>query len=90
MLLLGPGPFCFNLRSDATARAKVPVYDGPDGVAGFHDIFEDLVDDVFLEDPKVAVAEELFLERFELEAPRARHVADGEMAEVGQACFGAD
>jgi hypothetical protein len=63
------------------------VDDGPNGIAGFNNIFEDLVDDVLLEDAEIAIAEEVFLERFELEAARAWHVADGEMAEVGQAGF---
>src|SRR3569833_2024787 len=80
-----PWPFGFYIRRDAAAGAELAAHHSPHGIAGFHHVFEDLVDDVFLEDAEVAVAEEVFLERFELEAAGARHVADGEVAEVRQA-----
>ena len=88
-LLIRPWPFRFYVSGDAAAGAEFAADYGPDGIAGFHDVFEDLVDDVFLEDAEVAIAEEVFLKRFELEAALAGHVADGEVAEVGQAGFGA-
>src|SRR6478609_9307175 len=59
----------------ATTGTELASHDCPDGVAGFRYVFEDLVHDVFLEDPKIAVAEEILLEGFELEAPVAGHVA---------------
>jgi hypothetical protein len=80
----------FDDGGDAAAGAEVAYYFGPDGVGGFDDVVEDLVDDVFLEDAEVAVGEEVFLEGFELHAAVAGHVADGEAAEVGQAGLGAD
>jgi hypothetical protein len=75
---------------DAAAGAEVAYDDGPDGIAGFNDVVEDLVDDVLLEDAEVAVGEEVLLEALELEAALAGHVADGEAAEVGEAGLGAD
>ncbi len=79
-----------NDGGDAAAGAEVAYDNGPDGIAGFDDVVEDLVDDVFLEDAEVAVGEEVFLEGLELQAALAGHVADGEAAEVGEARLGAD
>src|SRR4051794_27358036 len=90
VLLIGPWPFGFYIGGDAAAGAEFSADYGPDGLAGFHDVFEDLVDDVLLKDAEVAVAEEVFLKGFELETASARHVTDCEVAEVGKACFGAD
>ncbi len=75
---------------DASAGAEVAYDDCPDGIAGFDDVVEDLVDDVFLEDAEVAIGEEILLEGLELEAALAGHVADGEAAEVGEPGLGAD
>ena len=83
------GPACLNRRADAAAGTEDSVDYGPDGVGGFDDVFEHLVDDVFLKDAEVAVTEEVLLERLQFEAAFARHVADGEHAEVGEAGFGA-
>jgi hypothetical protein len=80
----------FDYGGDAAAGAEVADYFSPDGVAGFDDVVEDLVDDVLLEDAEVAVGEEVFLEGLQLEAGLARHVANGDAAEVGEAGFGAD
>jgi hypothetical protein len=80
----------FDDGGDSAAGAEVADDDGPDGVGGFDDVVEDLVDDVLLEDAEVAIGEEVFLEGFEFHAALAGHVADGEAAEVWQAGFGAD
>src|SRR6202040_47741 len=80
----------FDDGGDAAAGAEVADDDGPDWVAGFDDVVEDLVDDVFLEDARVAVGEEVLLEGLEFEAAAAGHVADGEAAKVGEAGLGAD
>ncbi len=75
---------------DASAGTEVAYDDGPDGVGGFDDVVEDLVDDVFLKDAKVAIGEEVLLKGLEFHALLAGHVADGEAAEVGEAGLGAD
>src|ERR1700685_722378 len=80
----------FDDGGDASAGAEVADYLGPDGVGGFDDVVEDLVDDVFLEDAEVAVDKEVFLEGLQLHALLAGHVADGEAAEVGKPGLGAD
>jgi hypothetical protein len=88
--LFGPWPAGFNGCGNTAAGTEFAADNGPDGVAGFHHVFEDLVDDVFLEDAEVAVAEEIFLEGFEFEAAAAGHVADGERTKVRQSGLGAD
>jgi hypothetical protein len=75
---------------DAAAGTEITYDNGPDGVAGFDDVVEDLIDDVFLEDAEVAVGEEVLLEGLELEAALSGHVANGEAAEVGETGLGAD
>jgi len=89
-LFLRPGETSFDGGSDAAAGAELATDYGPGGIACLDHIFEDLVDDVFLEDAEVAVAEEVLLEGFEFEAAMARHVADVEDAEIWQPGFGAD
>ena len=81
-LLLRAGEAGFDGGVDTAAGAEFSADYGPDGIAGFDDVFEDLVDDVFLEDAEVTVAEEVFLEGLEFEAALAGHVADVEDAEV--------
>jgi hypothetical protein len=95
LILRAPGVFGagmegFDDGGDAAAGAEVADDFGPDGIAGFDYVVEDLVDDVLLEDAEVAVGEEVLLEALELEAGFAGHVANGEPAEVGEAGFGAD
>jgi len=80
----------FDDGRDAAARAEVADDLGPDGIAGFDHIVENLVDDVLLKDTEVAVGEEIFLQRLQLEAGLTGHVADGDAAKVGQAGLGAD
>ena len=63
---------------------------GPDRVAGFDHVFEDLVDNVFLEDAKVAVREQVFLPGLELEAAFAGHITELNNTEIGQAGLRAD
>ena len=80
----------FDNSGDSAAGTEVADDFGPDGIAGFNDIVEDLIDDVFLKDAEVTIGEEIFLEGFELEAGLAGHVADGDATEVGQAGLGTD
>ena len=62
----------------------------PDRVAGLDDIFEDLVDNVFLEDAEITVAEEVLFEGLKFEAECAWHVTNGENTKVRQTGFGTD
>src|SRR5271155_777543 len=87
---LWAGPAGFDGGGDAAAGAEIAFDYGPDGVAGFYDVFEYLVGDVFLEDAEVAVSEEIFLVGLEFEAQVAGHVAQRDDAEVGKAGLGAD
>ena len=80
----------FDNSGDSAAGAEIAYDFGPYGIAGFHDVVENLVDDVLLEDAEIAEGEEIFLEGFEFEAGLAGHVADGDATEVGQAGLGAD
>jgi hypothetical protein len=58
----GSGVEGFDDGGDAAAGAEVADDFGPDGVAGFDYVVENLVDDVLLEDAEVAVGEEVLLE----------------------------
>jgi hypothetical protein len=49
-----------------------------------------MVDDVFLKDAQVAIVQQIFLERFQLQAQLARHVTDFQHAKIRQAGFWAD
>src|SRR5580700_8465227 len=64
----------FDNSGDSAAGAEVADDFGPDRIAGFDDVVENLVDDVLLEDAEVAVGEEIFLEGLEFEAGLAGHV----------------
>ena len=89
-LLFGPRKTSFDGGGNAASRAEFAADYCPDGIAGLHYVFQDLIDNVFLKNAEVAVTEEVLLERFELEAAVTRHVAHVEDAEVRQACLGAD
>jgi len=89
-LRLGAWPAGFYYGGDAATGAEVALDYGPDWIAGFYYVFEDLVGDVLLEDAEIAIAEEVFLIGLELDAALARHVAQGNRSEVGQAGLGAD
>src|ERR1017187_7908156 len=57
LLILGPlllsrraGPAGFDCGSDSASGAELAAHQGPDRVAGFDHVLQDLVDDVLLED----------------------------------------
>jgi hypothetical protein len=84
------GPAGVDHRGDAATRAEITVDMGPDRVAGFDHVFEDLVDNVFLEDAEVAVREQVLFPGLELEAAFAGHIAELNNTEIGQAGLRAD
>ena len=47
-------------------------------------VLQDAVDDVLLKNPQVAISEQVFLQRLQLQAAAVGHVADGDHAEVRQ------
>jgi len=53
----GPWPTSFNRCADAAARAELAFHNGPNRFASLDDVFQNLVDDVFLEDAQIAKAE---------------------------------
>src|SRR5580692_1557448 len=83
-------PAGFDGGSDAAAGAEHALDHCPDRIGGLHDVFQNLVDDVLLEDAQIAIAEQIFLERLQFQASGPGHVADGEQAKVGQAGLGAN
>ena len=60
----------------------------PHRVRRLHHVFQNLVDDVLLKNSQIAIAEQVLLERFKLQAAFPGHVADGEHAEIRQAGLG--
>ena len=75
---------------NAAPGTELATHHGPDRITSLVHVFKDLIDDVLLENPKIAVTKEVLFDRLEFEATVAGHVADGENAEVGEPCFGAD
>src|SRR5215469_16723526 len=53
---------------DSATRTEVADDLGPDGIGGFDNVVENLVDDVLLKDAQVAIGEEIFLEGLEFHA----------------------
>src|SRR6266851_4028390 len=86
---LGPRPFCNDDRGDSAPWAEVSFDLSPHRARPAHDVVEYLVDNVFLEDPKVAVGLQVFFQGLEFKAQLGGHVADSDYAEVRQACLGA-
>ncbi len=80
----------FDDRVDTAARAPLGGDGHFLGVTGCDEIVENFVGHRFVEDPFVAVAEVVVLERFEFDALLARDVADRHGPKVRQPCFGAD
>src|SRR5579883_777279 len=76
-------------RAEAAAQREIADYRCGDGIGGFHDVAQHAVDDVLLKDAQVAVGEQVHLVGFELEAVAVRHVAQHELAEIGQTGLGA-
>ena len=61
-----------------------PLHHGPHWVARLHHIFQHLVHNVLLENTEISVTEKVLLQRLQLQASFARHVADGELSEIRQ------
>lgn len=80
-------PLGQDCRGDSAARTKLSVDLGPDWLGPLHDVFENLIDDVFLKDAEIAVGLKIFLQRFQLEAALVGHVSNFEHSEVGQPGF---
>src|ERR1039457_5160058 len=90
VLLLRTRPASFDRRRNSTPRPKIPFDYGPDRIAGLHQVVQYLVHHVLLKDPKIAVAEEILLERFQLRTAFARHIAKGQKSKIWKASFRAD
>ena len=71
-------------RSHAAAHRELTGDGHAPRPAGGDEIVEDLVDDLLVEDAAIAELEKVVLERFQLETDLAGHVADFDLAEVGQ------
>lgn len=89
-LLLWPGKAGDNRGPDPTAWIEDAPHLGPHRLAGFRYVVQNAVDDVLLEDPEIAIRKKIFLERLQFEATLVRHVANPELAEIGQSGLRAD
>ena len=69
------------------ARTEVTFHFCPHWTSPTDNIFEHLIDNIFLEDSETAVGLQIFFQRFQFEAALLRHVADGDHTKVGQAGF---
>lgn len=79
-----------DLARQPAARGESAGDGGPDGAAGLHDITEDSIDGVFIEDAQVAVGVDIHLERFQLQTRLVGHVMDRHGAEIRQVRLWAD
>ena len=70
---------------DSTADREITDDGHPSRRARGDEIIEDLVGDRFVEDPAIAKADHVVLQRFQLDTAIARHVADADFAEVWKA-----
>lgn len=59
------------------------------GGAGLHEIVEDLVGGRFIENALVSIRQQVILQRLQFDAAFVRRVLNDDLAEVGQARFGA-
>jgi len=89
-LKLRPRPAGHDDRRNPPAGAEVALHFGPHRLGPLHYVFENTVDDVLLENSKIAVALQIFLQRFQLETVFVGSVGDGDAAEVGKSGFRAD
>ena len=74
---------------NSAPRPKVPNNFRPHRISRLHHIVQNLVYDVLLKNPQVPVHEQILLQALQFHALLARHVADRDPAEVGQAGLGA-
>src|SRR5580693_4492597 len=78
-------------RSGQTAtRSKLATHHTPLRAYSCNDIMENLVHGVFIEDPEIAIGEEVHLESLELDAVFVRQVLNGDGAVVWHAGFRAN
>src|ERR1035437_1919295 len=88
-LLCRTGPAGLNGSANAATGPELATNHRPHRIGSLDHVFQDLVHDIFLKNAKVAVTEEILLQRLQFQAAFARHVANGEYAEVRQPGFGA-
>src|SRR5438552_7947176 len=70
--------------ADAAARPEVAADYCPYWPGGSHYIFEHAIDDVLLKNSQVAVGEQVFLQRLQLQADLVGHVTDLQCPEIRQ------
>jgi len=88
-LLLGRPCGDYDGRNSA-ARAEISFDLGPDRLRPAHNILQDLVHNIFLENSEIPVGLQIFFQGFQLEAQATRLVTDYDISEIGQAGFRAD
>src|SRR6266567_3966015 len=84
-LFLWSGPACFHCGPNPAARAKDTLDHCPLWLGRADHVFQNLIDDILLEDTKIAVVQQILLERFQFQAKLGRHVTNLQQAKVGQA-----
>src|SRR4051812_19480113 len=77
-------------RGHPPARGELADHPDPPGLTRRDQVVEDRVDRVFVEDPPVAIVEQVELQALELDASRRRDVGDHDGPEVGLAGLGTD
>ena len=80
----------FDSAREPAAGSERAGYISPDGLAGLHDVVQNAIDGIFVEDTQVAVGINIHLERFQFEAFFIRHVMNGNGSEIWQTGLGTD
>src|SRR5215813_8774941 len=86
-LLFRPGPAGFNGGANAATRTKYTFHHDPFWFRRSRYIFQNLVDNVLLKNPKVAVVQQILFERLQFQAELGRHIANFQRAKIGQPGF---
>jgi hypothetical protein len=78
----GTGPTSLDHRANAATWTENSTDDCPFWFRGAHYILKDAIDYVLLKNAEIAVAREIFLQRFQFQTALSRHVTNREHPEI--------
>src|SRR5207245_2310950 len=77
-------------RPKSAARTEVTFDFGPQRLCPAHHIFENLIDNVLLENSQIAIGLQIFFVRFQFEAAFVGHITKDDYTEIWQSGLGAN
>src|SRR6266852_2370817 len=78
---------CFDGGRQAAPRGELAAHHAPLGPSGLHDVAQDTVHSVLIENTEVSIGQKISLKGLQLEAQLSGTVLDGDGAVVGQTGF---